>query len=77
MKNRDQSLFLMNAAFYLGCILIGALLLSSPITTYYRVQIERNALKEQCGVTYSFLEVALAGNNLSRLCQTKSLEAAK
>ena len=75
MKNRNYSLLLLDVAFYLGCAVIGVLLVSGPITGYYRVQIEKEALNKQCGTSYGFLEVALAGDNLARLCQTKSLEA--
>jgi hypothetical protein len=32
----------------------------------------QKALNEQCGTNYNFLQVATAGDNLSRLCQIKN-----
>jgi hypothetical protein len=35
-------------------------------------RITQQALNEQCGTNYSLMQVALAGDNLSRLCQIKN-----
>lgn len=38
----------------------------------FGVRITQQALNEQCGTDYSLVQVALAGENLSRLCQIKN-----
>ncbi len=35
-------------------------------------RITQQALNKQCGTDYSLVQVALAGDNLSRLCQIKN-----
>jgi len=37
-----------------------------------RVIVTQQALNQECKTHYSFIQVALAGNNLSRICQLKN-----
>ena len=48
------------------------LLVSAPIVGVSRVIVTQQALNQECGSNYTFLQVALAGNNLSRICQIKN-----
>jgi hypothetical protein len=52
-----------------GAVLV---LLAAPITGVMQVLTTQKALNEQCGTHYNFLQVATAGDNLSRLCQIKN-----
>jgi energy-converting hydrogenase Eha subunit C len=52
-----------------GIVLV---LLAAPITGVMQVLTTQKALNEQCGTNYNFLQVATAGDNLSRLCQIKN-----
>ena len=49
-----------------------ALLVSAPIVGASRVIVTQQAINQECGSNYSFLQVALSGNNLSRICQIKN-----
>ena len=49
-----------------------ALLVSAPIVGASRVIVTQQAINQECGSNYSFLQVALAGDNLSRICQIKN-----
>lgn len=57
---------------YIGFVLCFIGLISTPFIGFVRTQTTQKALNEQCGTNYSFLQVALAGDNLSRLCQIKN-----
>jgi hypothetical protein len=52
-----------------GCIVI---LLVASIVGVSRVIVTQQALNQECNTHYSFIQVALAGNNLSRICQLKN-----
>jgi hypothetical protein len=52
-----------------GCIVI---VLVASIVDASRVIVTQQALNQECGSNYSFIQVALAGNNLSRICQNKN-----
>ena len=43
-----------------------------PIAGVFRVITTQQALNQQCGTNYNFIQVALSGDNLSRLCQIKN-----
>ena len=43
-----------------------------PLTGVGRVIATQQALNQECKTNYSFLQVALAGDNLARLCQIKN-----
>jgi len=44
----------------------------APIVGVSRVIVTQQALNQECNTHYSFIQVALAGNNLSRICQLKN-----
>jgi hypothetical protein len=56
--------------FMIFCFFL--LLVSAPIVGVSRVIVTQQALNQECGGNYTFLQVALAGNNLSRICQIKN-----
>ena len=56
--------------FMIFCFFL--LLVSAPIVGVSRVIVTLQALNQECGSNYTFLQVALAGNNLSRICQIKN-----
>ena len=49
-----------------------AIFIAAPIVGAGRVIVTQQVLNQECGSNYSFLQVALAGNNLSRICQIKN-----
>jgi len=51
-----------------GCVI----LLVASIVDVSRVIVTQQALNQECNSNYSFIQVALAGNNLSRICQIKN-----
>jgi hypothetical protein len=42
-----------------------------PTTFIIRTTTTQQALNQECKTNYSFLQVAVSGDNLSRLCQIK------
>jgi hypothetical protein len=65
MKNFD----LFQTLVVVGVVVI---FVSAPIVGASRVIVTQQVLNQECGSNYSFLQVALAGNNLSRICQIKN-----
>ena len=65
MKNFDLFQTLL-----LGVVVI--IFVSAPIVGASRVIVTQQVLNQECGSNYSFIQVALAGNNLSRICQIKN-----
>ena len=45
---------------------------AAPIIGYVRVTTTQQAINKECKTNYNFSQVALAGDNLSRLCQIKN-----
>lgn len=45
---------------------------AAPITGYVRITTTQQAINKECKTNYNFLQVALAGDNLFRLCQIKN-----
>ena len=43
-----------------------------PLTGVGKVIATQQALNQECKTNYTFLQVALAGDNLARLCQIKN-----
>ena len=43
-----------------------------PIAGVSHVIVTQQVLNQECKTNYSFIQVALAGNNLSRICQIKN-----
>lgn len=53
-------------------IVVCVILLVASIVDVSRVIVTQQALNQECNSNYSFIQVALAGNNLSRICQIKN-----
>lgn len=53
--------------FSFALVFVGA-----PLVGISRVITTQQALNQECKTNYSFLQVALAGDNLARLCQIKN-----
>jgi hypothetical protein len=68
MKNFDLYDFI--SIFAIGVFFIT--IVGAPIVGVSRVIVTQQALNQECGSNYTFLQVALAGNNLSRICQIKN-----
>jgi hypothetical protein len=52
-----------------GCIVV---LLVASIIDVSHVIVTQQVLNQECKTNYSFIQVAVAGNNLSRICQIKN-----
>jgi hypothetical protein len=62
----DKIIFIFYAVIILLVIVGGpAVIISKTVTT-------QQALNQECKTNYSLLQVALAGDNLSRICQLKN-----
>jgi len=48
------------------------MILSAPFSEIFRIITTQKALNEQCKTNYNFIQVATAGDDLSRLCQIKN-----
>ena len=60
---------------YITVFIIGIFVLlavSAPLVGIGRVITTQQAINQECKSNYNFLQVALAGDNLSRLCQIKN-----
>ena len=69
MNNKYSDIDLwMVGIFALAVLLIGG----GVVTNIAGFQVTQKALNEKCGTNYSLMQVALAGDNLSRLCQIKN-----
>ena len=44
----------------------------APVVGISRVITTQQALNQECKTNYNFIQVALAGDNLARLCQIKN-----
>lgn len=53
-------------------IVVCVIFIVAPIVGVSRVIVTQQALNQECKTHYSFIQVALAGNNLSRICQIKN-----
>lgn len=54
-------------------VLVGVLMfVAAPVVGVGKVIATQQALNQECKTNYNFLQVALAGDNLSRLCQIKN-----
>jgi hypothetical protein len=68
MKNFD--LFDYIVFFCYTIVIIG--FISAPVIVIGRVITTQQAINQECKTNYNFIQVALAGDNLSRLCQIKN-----
>ena len=67
MKKNNFDLFDILTVVVIIVILFGA-----PTIGVLKVITTQQALNQQCGTNYNFIQVALSGDNLSRLCQIKN-----
>ena len=51
---------------------VALMFVAAPIAGVGKVIATQQALNQECKTNYNFLQVALAGDNLSRLCQIKN-----
>ena len=68
MKNFDPSDYIV--IFIFSIVIIG--FISAPVIGITRVITTQQAINQECKTNYNFIQVALAGDNLSRLCQIKN-----
>lgn len=68
MKNFD--LFGYIVFFCYTIVIIG--FISAPVIVIGRVITTQQAINQECKTNYNFIQVALAGDNLSRICQIKN-----
>lgn len=65
MKNFD----LFQALVVVGVV---AIFIAAPIVGAGRVIVTQQAINQECKTNYSVIQVALAGSDLSRICQIKN-----
>ncbi len=58
--------------FMFWFVVLVLLAVSAPLVGIGRVITTQQAINQECKSNYNFLQVALAGDNLSRLCQIKN-----
>ena len=68
MKNLDPFDYVV--FFWSTIVIIG--FISAPVIGITRVITTQQVINQECKTNYNFLQVALAGDNLSRLCQIKN-----
>jgi hypothetical protein len=51
---------------------VALMFVGAPLVGISRVITTQQALNQECKTNYNFLQVALAGDNLARLCQIKN-----
>ena len=68
MKTFDFFVYI--PVFIFSIVVIG--FISAPVIGISRVITTQQAINQECKTNYNFLQVAFAGDNLSRLCQIKN-----
>ena len=53
-------------------ITVLVIIVIGPISFFFKVMTIQQALNKQCKTNYSMLQVAVAGNNLSRICNMEN-----
>ena len=53
-------------------LVIVLMFVGAPLVGISRVITTQQALNQECKTNYNFLQVALSGDNLARLCQIKN-----
>ena len=69
-KFEDRLFELLPAVLIFGA---GLLAFSVPFIAVTRVLTVQKALSQECGTNYSLFQVAVAGESLSRICQSKKV----
>lgn len=70
MKRNSFDLFDFVHVFFIGIFILA--FVSASIVGIGRVITTQQALNQECKTNYNFLQVALSGDNLARLCQIKN-----
>ena len=60
-----------NWIFPIWFVMVFTVVTVGPITFIMKTTTTQQALNKECKTSYSFIQVATAGDNLSRLCQIK------
>lgn len=68
MKNSDPVDYFVLFVFIFASLLF----ISTPVILVGKVITTQQTLNQECGSKYTLLQVALAGDNLARLCQIKN-----
>lgn len=70
MKRSDFDFYGAWVVFIFGFAII--VLLAAPVIGVGKVITTQQALNQECKTNYNLIQVALAGDNLARLCQIKN-----
>ena len=72
MNRKSSSLDLFGLFPIFMIFVVALMFVGVPLTGVGRVIATQQALNQECKTNYSFFQVALAGDNLARLCQIKN-----
>ena len=63
-----------NFDLFQSLVVVGVVVIfiAAPIVGAGRVIVTQQTINQECKTNYSFIQVALAGNDLSRICQIKN-----
>ena len=70
--NRKSSFDLFGFISIFIIFAVALMFVGAPLVGISRVITTQQALNQECKTNYNFLQVALAGDNLARLCQIKN-----
>ena len=72
MNHKSSSLDLFGLIPIFMIFVFALMFVAAPVVGVGKVIATQQALNQECKTNYSFLQVALAGDNLARLCQIKN-----
>ena len=72
MNHKSSSLDLFGLIPIFMIFVFSLMFVAAPVVGVGKVIATQQALNQECKTNYSFLQVALAGDNLARLCQIKN-----
>ena len=72
MNHKSSSLDLFGLIPIFMIFVFALMFVAAPVVGVGKVIATQQALNQECKTDYSFLQVALAGDNLARLCQIKN-----
>ena len=70
--NRNSSFDLFAYIPVFMIFVVALMFVAAPVVGVGKVIATQQALNQECKTNYNFLQVALAGDNLARLCQIKN-----
>jgi len=68
----DPADYISICIFYFIILVFVLAFVGAPLVWISRVITTQQALNQECKTNYNFIQVALAGDNLARLCQIKN-----